>query len=643
MRVGRRSGFLGSSVPRFLGRFRSPGHPVSQQTSVAGGPGDRVTGQPEEPKNRGTAIILALALLGCASLATAQSNPPTLINFPEPAGCFLDVGPAQTCVDGSIGNATPESFAALTSAEIREIVFSAAAAISGTNPTIAVVDRSGRILAVFGDAARADEAVGVARTAAFFSNSQAPLSSRTIRFISQVHFPPGVTNAASGALYGIEQSNRGCTLNAVWNSGQCVSRARNVAVYNGADLPCDGVNGTSGCGAGLVTGKIQPDDAPNPQELFNRPVNAGGIPLYRILDTSRASDGVIKTGKLLGAIGVVGIPGDDQLAEFAAVTGAFGPLNANLAAIAPLPSYPLPFPENVFIEGIRLPFLGPDQKLRFNNDGLPVGLEQPDGTSAGTRPAPAAPFVYGPKNGGCAPNGYLIGPKAGAGGLSMADVDGVVQRAVAASKKTRAQVRLPLGSYARMVITVVDTNGDILAHYRMPDALFDAVDVVPSKARNVVYFNSGTASAKNDLPGMPNGFFLSTRSLGFLAQPFFPSGIDSDVFDVKNGPWYSTLYLNNVSRSCSQGSEPANLNQNGVTLFAGAVPLVRNGALIGGLGVSGDGIEQDDYVTYLGAGPLLPPSNKWADRVKIDSVRLPMFKFPRRPEGVTECDGKPCP
>src|SRR5256885_4535458 len=49
--------------------------------------------------------------------------------------------------------------------------------------------------------------------------------------------------------------------------------------------------------------------------------------------------------------------GDPQLAEYAAVTGVFG------GGFAPVPAYPLPEPGNVFIDGIRLPLLGPDQKL----------------------------------------------------------------------------------------------------------------------------------------------------------------------------------------------------------------------------------------------------------------------------------------
>jgi hypothetical protein len=73
-----------------------------------------------------------------------------------------------------------------------------------------------------------------------------------------------------------------------------------------------------------------------------------------------------------------------------------------------------------------------------------------------------------------------------------------------------------------------------------------------------------------------------------------------------------------------------------VIFFAGSSPLYRNGTLIGGLGVSGDGIEQDDYVTYFAAGPFLPAQSIWADQLIVDGARLPMFKFPRQPEGVRE-------
>jgi len=604
-------------------------------------------------------LAMATAVLAQESRRTRAATPTPagsareLATVADPASCALPLTNAvpDVCIDGTIGNGTPEPFSALSKAEANVIVRAAAAAVAGDTATIAIVDRTGRPIAVFrqknANPANDDIALGVARTSAFFSNSQAPLSSRTVRTISQVHFPPGVVNAPVGALYGIEQSNRGCDLNLLWNANQCVPRAKSIgqfAAFTGAPKPC-AASDRSGCGPGLITGKVQPDDQPYPQEIDNRPINPGGIPMYRILDVSGVKSGVVKTGKLLGAVGVVGIPGDPQLDEFAAVTGIFGPLNAGLAPIVPLPSYPLPQPQNVFIDGIRLPFIGPDQKLLFNSDGLPIGLQPLPGSSPGTQAGfTDGTFVYGPFNGGCAPNGYLAGPYASAfpGGLTAAQVDQIVQRAVIASKRTRAQVRLPLSSYSRMVISVADLDGNLLAHYRMPDALFDAVDVVPAKARNVVYFNSSDPNARNDLPGVPAGYWVSTRTLGFPSQPLYPPGIDSDVFEVGPGPWYSTLFLPNIAKTCSQGTQAANPNQNGITFFGGATPLVQNGKLVGGLGVSGDGIEQDDYVTYIGAGEFLPPADKWADQLKIKGARLPMFKFPRSPEGVTECGGKPC-
>ncbi|HEX7831977.1 MAG TPA: hypothetical protein VF787_20140, partial [Thermoanaerobaculia bacterium] len=141
---------------------------------------------------------------------------------------------------------------------------------------------------------------------------------------------------------------------------------------------------------------------------------------------------------------------------------------------------------------------------------------------------------------------------------------------------------------------------------------------------------------------LPANRAVSNRTIGFGAQPFYPPGINSDVFDPREGPWYQSLFLFDLAHPCTQGSQTLNPNQNGVVFFAGSSPLYRGTQLLGGLGVSGDGIEQDDYVTYFGAGEFLPAEDMWADRIVIDGIRLPMFKFPRQPEGVTECGGGPC-
>lgn len=556
---------------------------------------------------RNAAIVLSLVLAveisaaGRARAIRTPSTPPIPV-FHEPAGCAATPAAPIACSDGGTS---------LASNEVDAIVRAAAKAVPDATMTIAVVDRAGRVLALYeksgASVANRDLAVGVARTAAFFSHNQAPLTSRTVRFISGIHFPPGITNTPSAALYGIENTNRGCDFNVTFNAGKCVPRAR---AFNG--VHCH-VGDTSGCGTGIVTGKVLPADS-DPSS-----VNAGGIPLYRVTaDGARASD-----GKLLGAIGVVGVSGDSQRAEYAAATGAFGGL---AFGIVPVPFYPLPPPGNVFIDGIRLPFLGPDIRLTFATSGLPDGVRL-EGVTAG---ADDGAFVLAPLNGGCAEDEYLVGPNAGTN-LTAAQVGAIVQRAVDTARRTRAAIRLPLNRFARMVIAVADTDGTILALYRMPDATVFSIDVSVAKSRNVIYFSN-----RGIFSNVPANTAISNRTIAFGAQPFFPSGIDSDVLDPREGPWFQSLFVNDLNNVCTQGDQPSSPNQNGVVFFAGSSPLYRNGTLIGGLGVSGDGIEQDDYVTYFGAGELLPPQDIWADRVVIDGVRLPMFKFPRHPEGVDE-------
>jgi len=87
--------------------------------------------------------------------------------------------------------------------------------------SVARIERSSAVPDNFGEMVNTtDLAVSLARTAAFFSNDQAPLSSRTVRFISGIHFPPGIANTASADLYGIENTNRGCTLSTNYLPGR---------------------------------------------------------------------------------------------------------------------------------------------------------------------------------------------------------------------------------------------------------------------------------------------------------------------------------------------------------------------------------------------------------------------------------------
>jgi Haem-degrading len=144
-----------------------------------------------------------------------------------------------------------------------------------------------------------------------------------------------------------------------------------------------------------------------------------------------------------------------------------------------------------------------------------------------------------------------------------------------------------------------------------------------AKARNVIYFSTATG----ELAGVSAGTAVTTRTIGFGAQPFYPSGIDGTA----PGPFFS-LYQFDVANPCTQGHQPANPNQNGVVFFPGSVPLFANGKLVGGIGVSGDGTDQDDWVAAGAAAGLQAPANIRADQIFIRNVRLPYQKFPPNPE-----------
>ncbi len=263
------------------------------------------------------------------------------------------------------------------------------------------------------------------------------------------------------------------------------------------------------------------------------------------------------------------------------------------------------------------------------------------------------------------------GPQA----LSQAEVRALLEEAFLVQRAARAQLRYPLDNRAQNTIAIVDTNGEILGLVRGPDALVDAIDAVPQKARTTAFFSSQFAAPDllaNPTPGVANfvpavrtflgdpsaltgGTAFSLRAIGNLARPWFPDGelgrppgplsIPFERFNIFSTGLQSRLITDDilqhvgfilganadVPQTCSRNPQVRpgfNRINNGITLFAGGVPIYRGGQLIGAIASSGDGDDQSDMIAFLGlhnAGIRLGGSVGNADpAIRSDRVEIPV-------------------
>jgi uncharacterized protein GlcG (DUF336 family) len=156
------------------------------------------------------------------------------------------------------------------------------------------------------------------------------------------------------------------------------------------------------------------------------------------------------------------------------------------------------------------------------------------------------------------------------------------------------------------------------------------------------------------------GLAFSNRTFRFLAEPRYPAGIDGlpPIFSILNdveiptgvnktrinrktaenigqpmlASQFQTVFGFDAFHAGRNMHDAANIaNQNGTVFFPGSTPLYVGATLQGGFGVSGDGVDQDDVVTFAGQTGFAPPVALKADQVFYRGVRLPFQKFNRAP------------
>jgi len=624
--------------------------------------------------------------------------------------------PAAGCAGQCADTAT-----SLSVADVEVILAQAVAEAQArsVSATIAVVDRVGNVLAVFRMSGAAgtvtirspgaavdgglegvniipDSVAAIAKaiTAAYLSTEGNAFSTRTANQIVQEHFNPLDNQQPAGPLFGVQFSQ----------------------------LPCSDLLARYAGGA-----SAGPHRSP-----LGLAADPGGLPLYKA-GTPVGGVGVISDASYSLDADIADTDQDDD--ELIAVAASFG-----FAAPAERRA------ERIAVDGRVLRFSdGRDSDLLSAPANAPgfAGINNIAGVLAAVPGYAAAGITtglaFGHAASGIRPDtldypgldAYVLVDAAdverfrpmagtdGANALTAVEVQTILSEALKLANTSRAQIRQPAGTPARVSISVVDTNGVILGIVRSRDAPVFGTDVSLQKARTAAFFSS--AAAATALAGVPAATYLdgglvvlrdeppsqyvaaaqtflgvptaltdgavafSDRAGGNLSRPYFPDGVSGNPagpFSKPQGEWspFSTgLQLDLVYNALVQhvgftlalaADVPANCTgidgfdsgfavvgaipqlANGTQIFPGSVPVYRGTQLVGAIGVSGDGVDQDDMVAFLGvhrAGVALgsignAPKDMRADTLTPQGVRLRYVNCPITPfidnDEQNVCEGR---
>jgi len=488
------------------------------------------------------------------------------------------------------------------------------------------------------------EAITKAITGAYLSSSHGnAFSTRTASQIVQDHYNPGTENAASGPLYGTQFSSLPCSdmmvdLNALGTSAPTQGPHRSplglagdpggFPLYKGGELV--GGIGVKAEGPYRVDEDIYDNDHSTDEIEALAGTHGYGAPAGIVATTITAGGLTLRYSDAQ--------PGD--LLKNPATATPYLKLPKGTGALLPVKGYFAPPARAGSPYGSIASGIVQDTTNTINPTKHPYLLV--DGTSHVRYPATAGSGI----------------PEA----LTRAEALQLLRAAYASGILTRAQIRNPPGSVLAVTVSVVDSNGTILAVGTIPDAPVFGIDVSLQKARSAVFMSSAygdsalrSAQANttvSELQGiLPNpqiakfstaattffsrpifsgGYAWGTRALGNIERDTYPDGIDNTVngpLSLSYGlttPFSDGLQLNLVLQNivlnianvkglavetphyCTFLPPPPTsptkrpVLSNGLQIFPGGFPVYRGGKLVGGVGISGDGVDQDDMTAFLG-------------------------------------------
>jgi len=343
---------------------------------------------------------------------------------------------------------------------------------------------------------------------------------------------------------------------------------------------------------------------------------------------TRGAEELVPAGA--GGTGLSAFPGSVPLYQGAFAAGGLGvngsgdPLIDEEIAIAGGQGFDTPSGirgDHIFLDGFRLAFLEASPPA-------PVTIHDVAGSFVlGPSGTQSTGFARDVTNGVAVERPF---PTRGGAALSAAEVEGILGNGATRGEGTRAAIR-ECGPM-KMNVAVVDLDGAVLGLVRTLDAPIFGFDVAVQKARTALAFSDPSRSLGQqirDVLGVAQGspLAVSTRAVGFLSQIHYPPAIEGTApgpFGRDPNDSSSQTLQQRLSTSCAPFG-------NGITIFPGGLPLYRDGALVGAIGISGDGVDQDEIVAESGSAGFEAPAAIATDQIVFRGTRLPYFKEPRNP------------
>ncbi len=600
----------------------------------------------------GTAVCAMLMLASCGGGGTSTSPAANPVVTPTAVGLFTQ--PAQVALTSAEVGQIVAQAAEEAAARGRPSVIAVTDRVGNVLAVFRMTGAPATAILRAGTVGNTDfQGVGVpaalaaiskAITGAYLSSGGNAFSTRTASMIVQEHFPPSAVTPGleSGPLFGVQFSQLPCSDLSRRFIGTATPDALigpkraplglaadpgGLPLYKGGVVVGGiGVMGDGDYGLDTEVRDVDTDDEEliavagtvgfaAPVEIRADRVSVDGSTLRYIDQDASALRTSPASARSFAAVSTA-------LGSLTAVTGYYGP-----ATLAPLAGTPYGTEASGIRKATTAEFNDPDAYILTDGSGVnryPIR----GGTDAGDVATP----------------------------LTATETRALLEEAFKVMARARAQIRRPLDSRAEVSISVIDTRGVALGLVRSPDAPIFGIDVSLQKARTVALLSGPRGAADLGRARLRSGAadpnvrdfvarfqaFLSgpagaltgavafgDRSVGNLARPYYPDG----EVGRPNGPLsrpigqfspfstglQSALITENVvqhvffvalngasadtAARCTFLPDAApgqNRLQNGLQIFAGAVPVYRGNVMVGAIGVSGDGIDQDDMISFLG-------------------------------------------